>query len=144
MPGVWPRPARPSVRNQISTTTIHPQCPLPDLNHDLHAQCSLPVFNDDHPRCVVAAGPQLPCQKLCQIHRMSGGMPNRISKAMPNAMSEASPDGMLKAMPHRMPEAVPDGMSTRKPDFISNRTNFQKICQLECQIYWWKARWNVK
>ena len=39
---------------RTSTTTIHTQCSLQDLNHD-HA---CPVF---------AAGPQLLCQKLCQI-----------------------------------------------------------------------------
>ena len=70
---------------RTSTTTIHAQCSLPDLNHDhprpvfaagpqprpsmpsvrcrtstttIHAQCSLPDLNHDHPRTVFAAGPQ--------------------------------------------------------------------------------------
>ena len=135
MPGVRPRPARPSVRSQISTTTI-PSVRYRTSTTTCHAQCSLPDFNNDHPRCVVAAGPQLPCQKLCQIHRMSGGMPNKISKAMPDAMSEASPDGMLKAMPHRMPEAVPNGMSNRKPGFTSDR--------MPDRIFRRYARWNSR
>ena len=70
---------------RTSTTTIHAQCLLPDLNHDQprpvfaagrqprpatpsvccrtstttsHAQCSLPDLNHDQPRPVFAAGPQ--------------------------------------------------------------------------------------
>ena len=70
---------------RTSTTTIHAQCSLPDLNHDQphpvfaagpqprpatpsvrcrtstttsHAQCSLPDLNHDQPRPVFAAGPQ--------------------------------------------------------------------------------------
>ena len=70
---------------RTSTTTIHAQCALPDLNHDhprpvfpagpqprvsgpsvpcrtwtttIHAQCSLPDLNHDHPRPVFPAGPQ--------------------------------------------------------------------------------------
>ena len=77
------RPAIHSVR--CSTTTIHAQCSLPDLNHDhprpvfpagpqprpsapsvpcrtstttIRAQCSLPDLNRDHPRPVFPAGPQ--------------------------------------------------------------------------------------
>ena len=70
---------------RTSTTTIHAQCSLPDLNHDhprpvfpagpqprpstpsvpcrtstttIPAQCSLPDLNHDHPRPVFPAGPQ--------------------------------------------------------------------------------------
>ena len=43
---------------RTSTTTIHAQCSLPDLNHDHPAQCSLPGLNHDHPRPVFPAGPQ--------------------------------------------------------------------------------------
>ena len=77
------RPRRP--RRPCSTTTIHAQCSLPDLNHDhprpvfpagpqprpsapsvpcrtstttIRAQCSLPDLNRDHPRPVFPAGPQ--------------------------------------------------------------------------------------
>ena len=74
-----------SVPCRTSTTIIHAQCSLPDLNHDhprpvfaagpqprsstpsvpcrtsttiIHAQCSLPDLNHDHPRPVFPAGPQ--------------------------------------------------------------------------------------
>ena len=43
--GPQPRPSTPSVRCRTSTTTVHAQCWLPDLNHD-------------QPRPVFAAGPQ--------------------------------------------------------------------------------------
>ena len=96
--GPQPRPSTPSVPCRTSTTTIHAQCSLPDLNHDhprpvfpagpqprpsppvfpagpqprvsppsvpcrtstttIHAQCSLPDLNHDHPRPVFPAGPQ--------------------------------------------------------------------------------------
>ena len=79
------RPAIHSVLCRTSTTTIHAQCSLPDLNHDhprpvfpagpqprpsppsvpcrtstttIPAQCSLPDLNHDHPRPVFPAGPQ--------------------------------------------------------------------------------------
>ena len=43
--GPQPRPSTPSVPCRTSTTTIHAQCSLPDLNHD-------------QPRPVFPAGPQ--------------------------------------------------------------------------------------
>ena len=43
--GPQPRPSTPSVPCRTSTTTIHAQCSLPDLNHN-------------HPRPVFPAGPQ--------------------------------------------------------------------------------------
>ena len=73
------------VRCRTSTTTIHAQCSLPDLNHDhprpvfpagpqprpsppsvpcrtstasTHAKCSLPDLNREYPRQVFPAGPQ--------------------------------------------------------------------------------------
>ena len=79
------RPAIHSVLCRTSTTTIHAQCSLPDLNHDhprpvfpagpqprpstpsvpcrtstttIHAQCSLPDLNREYPRPVFPAGPQ--------------------------------------------------------------------------------------
>ena len=70
--GPQPRSSTPSVRCRTSTTIIHAQCSLPDLNHDhprpvfpagpqprpSNAQCSLPDLNHDHPRPVFPAGPQ--------------------------------------------------------------------------------------
>ena len=81
--GLQPRPSTPSVPCQTSTTTIHAQCFLPDLNHDhprpagpeprpstpsvpcrtstttIHAQCSLPDLNREYPRQVFPAGPHV-------------------------------------------------------------------------------------
>ena len=94
--GPQPQPSTPSVPCRTSTTAIHAQCLLPDLNHShprpvfaaphshprpvfaagpqpqpstpsvrcrtsttaIHAQCSLPDLNHSHPRPVFAAGPQ--------------------------------------------------------------------------------------
>ena len=56
--GPQPRPSTPSVPCRTSTTTIHAQCSLPDLNHDHHRQCSLPDLNRGYPRPVFPAGPQ--------------------------------------------------------------------------------------
>ena len=47
-----------SVLCRTSTTTIHAQCSLPDLNHDHHRQCSLPDLNRGYPHPVFPAGPQ--------------------------------------------------------------------------------------
>ena len=87
--GPQPRPSTPSVPCRTSTTTIHAQCSLPDLNHDhprpvfpagpqprlSNAQCSLPGLNHDHPRPVLPAGPQpsnppsVPCRtSTASIH----------------------------------------------------------------------------
>ena len=75
-----------SVRCRTSTTTIHAQCSLPDLNHghprpvvpagpqpwpstpsvpcrtstaSIHAKCSLPDLNREYPRQVFPAGPHV-------------------------------------------------------------------------------------
>ena len=80
------RPSTRSVLCRTSTTTIHAQCSLPDLNHDhprpvfpagpqprpsppsvpfrtstttIHAQCSLPDLNREYPRQVFPAGPHV-------------------------------------------------------------------------------------
>ena len=85
------RPAIHSVLCRTSTTTIHAQCSLPDLNHDhprpvfpagpqprvsppsvpcrtstttIHAQCSLPDLNREYPRQKIC---HIECQKICQI-----------------------------------------------------------------------------
>ena len=84
------RPSTHSVLCRTSTTTIHAQCSLPDLNHDhprpvfpagpqprpsppsvpcrtstttIHAQRSLPDLNREYPRQVFPAGPH----EICQI-----------------------------------------------------------------------------
>ena len=89
--GPQPRPSTPSVPCRTSTTTIHAQCSLPDLNHDhtrpvfpagpqprpsapsvpsrtstasIHANCSLPDLNREYPRQKIC---HIECQKICQI-----------------------------------------------------------------------------
>ena len=89
--GPQPRPSTPSVPCRTSTTTIHAQCSLPDLNHDhprpvfpagpqprpstpsvpcrtstttIHAQCSLPDLNREYPRQKIC---HIECQKIWQI-----------------------------------------------------------------------------
>ena len=89
--GPQPRPCTPSVPCRTSTTTIHAQCSLPDLNHDhprpvfpagpqprpstpsvpcrtstttIHVQCSLPDLNREYPRQKIC---HIECQKICQI-----------------------------------------------------------------------------
>ena len=57
-PPAQPRPSTHSGLCRTSTTTIHAQCSLPDLNHDHHRQCSLPDLNRGYPRPVFPAGPQ--------------------------------------------------------------------------------------
>ena len=84
--GPQPRPSPPSVPCRTSTTTIHAQCSLPDLNREyprpvfpagpqprpsppsvpcrtstttIHAQCSLPDLNREYPRQVFPAGPHV-------------------------------------------------------------------------------------
>ena len=84
--GPQPRPSMLSVLCRTSTTTIHAQCSLPDLNHDhprpvfpagpqprpstpsvpcrtstttIHAQCSLPDLNREYRRPVFPAGPHV-------------------------------------------------------------------------------------
>ena len=84
--GPQPRPSMLSVPCQTSTTTIHAQCSLPDLNREyprpvfpagpqprpcapsvpcrtstasIPAQCSLPDLNREHPRQVFPAGPHV-------------------------------------------------------------------------------------
>ena len=82
-----------SVRCRTSTTTIHAQCSLPDLNHE-------------NPRPVFPAGPQ-----------------PRVStpKDMPHRVPEDMPDRMLEDMPGRMPEDMPDRMPDRMPENMSDR-----------------------
>ena len=90
-PPAQPRPSTHSVLCRTSTTTIHAQCSLPDLNHDhprpvfpagpqprvsppsvpcrtstttIHAQCSLPDLNREYPRQKIC---HIECQKICQI-----------------------------------------------------------------------------
>ena len=66
--GPQPRPSTPSVPCRTSTTAIHAQWSLPDLNHGHPRPVDL---NRQYPRQVFPAGPheicQIECQKICQM-----------------------------------------------------------------------------
>ena len=142
--GPQPRPSTPSVPCRTSTTTIHAQCSLPDLNHDhprpvfpagpqprpstpsvpcrtstasIPAQCSLPDLNHDHPRPVFPAGPQPRVSTPKDMpHRVPEDMPDRMLEDMPDRMPEGMPDRMPDRMSARMPEDMPDKVPECLPD----------------------------
>ena len=135
------RPAIHSVLCRTSTTTIHAQCSLPDLNREypcqvfpagpqpwpstpsvpcrtsttsIHAQCSLPDLNHDHPRPVFPAGPQ-PRVSMPSV-------PCRTScrKIWDKVCAEESyKDRMPEDLPDRMPEDMPEDMPDRMPNRMS-------------------------
>ena len=133
-----------SVLCRTSTTTIHAQCSLPDLNHDhprpvfpagpqprpstpsvpcrtstasIPAQCSLPDLNHDHPRPVFPAGPQPRVSTPKDMpHRVPEDMPDRMLEDMPDRMPEGMPDRMPDRMSARMPEDMPDKVPECLPD----------------------------
>ena len=104
-----------SVLCRTSTTTIHAQCSLPDLNHDLHAKCSLPDLNHDHPRPAFPAGPQprvsppsVPCRTSTTTIHAQCSLPD---------LNREYPRQVFPAGPHEICQI-----------------ECQKICQMECQI----------
>ena len=194
--GPQPRPSTPSVPCRTSTTTIHAQCSLPDLNHGhprpvvpagpqpristasasrcpprppaqlrlaihsvrcrtstttIHTQCSLPDLNHNHPRPMFPAGPQPrpstpsgPCRtstanihgkcSLPDLHCWTSiwDLPssvctagpqrrNRLPENMPDRMPENIPDRMPEDMPDRMPDNMSEHMAENMPDRISDR-----------------------
>ena len=138
------RPAIHSVLCRTSTTTIHAQCSLPDLNREypcqvfpagpqprvsppsvpcrtstasIPAQCSLPDLNHDHPRPVFPAGPQPRVSTPKDMpHRVPEDMPDRMLEDMPDRMPEGMPDRMPDRMSARMPEDMPDKVPECLPD----------------------------
>ena len=79
------RPSTHSVLCRTSTTTIHAQCSLPDLNHD-------------HPRPVFPAGPQprpstpsVPCRTSTATSRSQWALPDLNGKNMKLLYFELSP-----------------------------------------------------
>ena len=110
-PPAQPRPSTHSVLCRTSTTTIHAQCSLPDLNHDhtppsvpcrtstttIHAQCSLPDLNREYPRQVFPAGPHVGrygtknvqkkvrknVRQVCYILLANSRVCGRVTGAMP-------------------------------------------------------------
>ena len=106
-PPAQPRPSTHSVLCRTSTTTIHAQCSLPDLNHDHPRQCSLPDLNHDHPRPVLPAGPQ------------PRGSPSSVPCSLPD-------------LNHDHPRPVfPAGPQPRVSTPKNMHIECQKICQIE-------------
>ena len=113
-----------SVLCRTSTTTIHAQCSLPDLNHD-------------HPRPVFPAGPQprpstpsVPCRTSTTTIHAQCSLPDLNQKIcqiecqidMPDRMPEDLPDRMPEDMPDRMPNRMSEDMSDRMPEDVPVRT----------------------
>ena len=91
------RPAIHSVRCRTSTTTIHDQCSLPDLNHDHPRQCALPDLNHDHPRPMFPAGPQprpstpsVPCRTSTTTIHAQCSLPD-LNREYPRQVFPAGP-----------------------------------------------------
>ena len=62
--GPQPRPSTPSVPCRTSTASIPAQCSLPTSTTTIHAQRSLPDLNREYPRQKIC---HIECQKICQI-----------------------------------------------------------------------------
>ena len=72
-----------SVLCRTSTTTIHAQCSLPDLNHD-HPRPVFPAgLNHDHPRPVFPAGPQPRIHAQCSLPDLNREYPRPVFPAGP-------------------------------------------------------------
>ena len=91
------QPAIHSVLCRTSTTTIHAQCSLPDLNHDHPRQCALPDLNHDHPRPVFPAGPQprpstpsVPCRTSTTTIHAQCSLPD-LNREYPRQVFPAGP-----------------------------------------------------
>ena len=86
-----------SVLCRTSTTTIHAQCSLPDLNHDHPRQCALSDLNHDHPRPVFPAGPQprpsppsVPCRTSTTTIHAQCSLPD-LNREYPRQVFPAGP-----------------------------------------------------
>ena len=127
------RPAIHSVLCRTSTTTIHAQCSLPDLNHDHPRQCALPDLNHDHPRTVVSVGhqprpstPSVPCRTSTTT--ITASVPCRTSTASIPAQCS------LPDLNHDHPRPVfPAGPQPRvSTPSVPCRTSCRKIWDKEC------------
>ena len=145
--GPQPRPSTPSVRCRTSTTTIHAQCSLPDLNHD-HPRPVFAAGPQPRPRPVFGAGPQprpatpsVRCRTSTttshaqcslpdlnhdhqrQVFPAGPQPPERVPKEMPDRMSDRTsdrvPDRMSEDMTDRMSEDMPDRMAEDMTDRMS-------------------------
>ena len=89
---------------RTSTTTIHAQCSLPDLNHD-------------QPRPVFPAGPQprpcppsVPCRTSTASIHAKCSLPDLMQE---DKMSDRVPEDLPGRMPENMPEDMPDRYARR-------------------------------
>ena len=96
-PPAQPRPSTHSGLCRTSTTTIHAQCSLPDLNHDHHRQCSLPDLNRRYPRPVFPAGrqprpspPSVPCRTSTTTIHAQCSLPD-LNREYPRQVFPAGP-----------------------------------------------------
>ena len=113
------RPAIHSVLCRTSTTTIHAQCSLSDLNHD-------------HPRPVFPAGPQprpsppsVPCRTSTTTIHAQCSLPD-LNREYPRPVFPAGPQ------PRPSTPSVPCRTSTAYPRQKICHIECQKICQIEC------------
>ena len=130
---------------RTSTTTIHAQCSLPDLNHDQprpvfaagpqprpatpsvrcrtstttsHAQCSLPDLNHDQPRPVFDLNHDQPCPVFA-----AGPQPRPSTPSVRCRTSTTTINAQC---------SLPD-LNRRRECQIECQIECQKICQIECQ-----------
>ena len=129
-PPAQPRPSTHSGLCRTSTTTIHAQCSLPDLNHDHHRQCSLPDLNRGYPRPVFPAGPQ----------------PRPSTPSVPCRTSTASIHAKC-SLPDLMSEDMGQRMCRRKLERMSDKYVIYylqtRACVVECpgQCHFLLCRW---
>ena len=110
-----------SVLCRTSTTTIHAQFSLPDLNHD-------------HPRPVFPAGPQprpsppsVPCRTSTTTIHAQCSLPD-LNREYPRQVFPAGPHvGRYGPQPGTCPAQC-------APLDLNGQIECQKICQIECQI----------
>ena len=108
----------PSPRRRTSTTTIHAQCSLPDLNHDQPRPVFAAGLNHDQPRPVFAAGPQ-PRPSTSSVRRRTSTTTSHAQCSLPDLNQD-----------HQRP------VFAAGPQLLRQKLcqiECQKICQIECQ-----------
>ena len=140
-PPAQPRPSTHSGLCRTSTTTIHAQCSLPDLNHDHHRQCSLPGslpdLNHDHPRPVFPAGPQprpsppsVPCRTSTTTIHAQCSLPD-LNREYPRPVFPAGPQPRPSTPSVQRPN-VADRQANRDD---TTKTPIQDISQPRIRTY---------
>ena len=130
---------------RTSTTTIHAQCALPDLNHDHHRPVSPAgpqprvsppsVLNHDHPRPVFPAGPQprpsspsVPCRTSTTTIHAQCFLPD-LNRDFQIAVGTAGPQ---RQECQKRCQIECQKICQKECQKIC-QTECQKICQKECQ-----------